>query len=81
MKIDPKSLLIGLLIATCMFLGVAASSNSTSGSGRYQILTYTNPGGFPTGLIIDTQTGVVWAGDLERHRKDSDSSFFGSKNQ
>ena len=65
-----KSLIIGFLLATCMFLFMGATS-SNSGPGKYQVSTCTNNfQGFPRLIetIIDTQTGKVLSRDLYNHK-------------
>ena len=79
-RIDIKSAVIGLAVGALVTLGVAATTSSSTAVGRYQLVSNVNNGG-PGGsysLIIDTQTGKVWAAYSPTSGK-SDDDFFQPK--
>ena len=64
---DIKTLIIGFLLATCMFLmmgqnlGITPVINlSENQNGRYQVFTTDNKTPFPGIFIVDTSTGQMW---------------------
>ena len=59
MKIDIKSLIIGVLLTVVVFLALGANhSTGTHSCGRYQVGAAQN-----NAYVIDTATGQVWSGN------------------
>ena len=57
---DIKSMMIGFLLATCMFLMMGQGSNTT---GRYQawFCSGDTDSGAPKQRMLDTKTGILYA--------------------
>ena len=56
-QIDLRSVLLGVLLASCVFLAIGSSSDSTIGrSGRYQAVAQANNYVY----VLDTHSGRIW---------------------
>jgi len=56
---DFKSILIGFLSATCLFLFMG-QTNSQDGAGKYQAFQQNSSSGNSTIHMLNTQTGEMW---------------------
>ncbi len=75
MKIDLKSTLLGLALGVLALVALGAGSPSSQ-VGRYRLA-----GSTPYFLLVDSETGKVWAGNFQQGLKNTDADFFSNKTE
>lgn len=65
MKIDLRSLFVGLLFGIVVAFGIAANGKVDPQVGRFQIVTNASANTSDYYYVLDTATGQVWCKDYD----------------